>query len=132
MLLPNLSLGLVRSVQIRSSGMPEERSGIQPAVAWQGQGHVTCGDGVTTPISDSCGSTPGDGRGLACFKKQKRFAAIGEESVIAMASLYRLSPAEGEQAEPWWRAKLFTSPEKACPQMEGDARETARSSSRVP
>jgi hypothetical protein len=68
MILPILSRGIGRSVSARSTCAPEGQLKIRPSAAWQGYGYAVCGDGVRTPITDFCGSTPGDARGLACSR----------------------------------------------------------------
>lgn len=68
MKMPKLSSGISRFVDNLAWSVTEMQAAILPAVAWQGRGHVTCGDGVTTLITDFCGSTPGDGRSLACAR----------------------------------------------------------------
>jgi hypothetical protein len=68
MKMPKLSSGISRFVDHPALRVTNMHTAILPAAAWQGRGHVTCGDGVTTLITDFCGSTPSDGRSLACAR----------------------------------------------------------------
>jgi hypothetical protein len=74
MQLPKLSLGRLRPAQAPLSPVAEDHFRLRPATdglplpPWQGHGYVTCGDGVTTPITDICGESLSDGRFLACTR----------------------------------------------------------------
>jgi hypothetical protein len=66
MILPLLTCGNHGSARSQSSSA----LGLQPAAAWQGFGHAICDDGTPLAITDFCGSTPGDAKGLACSRAQ--------------------------------------------------------------